>query len=106
VAWESALAGDLDAVAAVLRIEERRARLFGLDRRDCPITLSGLPRLEKPADALAVVGGLLAKTAAGEVTPDEAGRLAGLAGQFVKLSETVDLAERVAALEGKYVPRA
>ncbi|MDR1535522.1 MAG: hypothetical protein LBU64_10570 [Planctomycetota bacterium] len=100
VAWENALAGDLDAVAAVLRIEERRAKLFGLDRRDAPVKVAGLPKLEKAADALAVVGGLLERATAGELSPDEAGRLAGLAGSFVKLSESVDLEARVAALAG------
>ncbi len=30
--WEAALSGDAEAVAAVLRIEERRAKLLGLDR--------------------------------------------------------------------------
>jgi hypothetical protein len=35
------------------------------------------------------------------VTPDEAGRLAGLVGQFVKTTETVELEARIAALETK-----
>ncbi|MDR2392107.1 MAG: hypothetical protein LBE84_10580, partial [Planctomycetota bacterium] len=100
--WENALTGNLDAVAAVLRIEERRARLFGLDRRDAPVKVAGLPKLAMAADALAVVGALMEKAAAGELSPDEAGRLAGLVGQFVKMAETVDLAERVAALEEKH----
>jgi hypothetical protein len=99
VAWESALTGDLDAVAAVLRIEERRARLFGLDRREAPVKVANLPKLEKAADALAVVGGLLERVTAGELSTDEAGRLAGLAGAFVKMAETVNLEARVAALE-------
>lgn len=30
--WEAAISGDADSVAAVLRIEERRAKLLGLDR--------------------------------------------------------------------------
>jgi hypothetical protein len=61
-----------------------------------------LPKLEKAADALSVVAGLLEKAAAGELSPDEAGKLSALAGAFVKLSETVELEARVAALEEKH----
>lgn len=32
--WENALAGDLDSIAAALRIAERRSRLLGLDVRE------------------------------------------------------------------------
>ncbi|MDR1536155.1 MAG: hypothetical protein LBU64_13885 [Planctomycetota bacterium] len=100
--YPAAAAGDLAAVAAVLRIGERRARLFGLDRREAPVKVANLPKLEKAADALAVVAGLLEKAGAGELSPDEAGKLAGLAGAFVKLSESVDLEARVAALEERH----
>jgi hypothetical protein len=61
--------------------------------------VANLPKLEKAADALAVVGGLLERATAGELSADEAGRLAGLAGSFVKMAETVNLEARVAALE-------
>jgi hypothetical protein len=99
--YSRALGGDGDALAATLKICERRARLFGLDRRDAPIKVDGLPKLEKAADALTLVGQLVAKTAAGELSPDEAGRLAGLVGSFVKVTEAVDLTKRIEALEGK-----
>jgi hypothetical protein len=97
--WPVALSGDMDAMMTVLRIEERRARLMGLDRPGPPLSVK-LPRLEKAGDALAVVGALVEKAAGGELLPDEAGKLAGLAGSFVKMAETVDLEARVAALEG------
>ena len=104
VAWKVALAGDMDALAAVLRIEERRARLMGLDRPGAPLSVKGLPKLSKAADALAVVGALVKKATNGELTPEEAAKLAGLAGSFVRLSEAVELEARVTALEGKHGP--
>lgn len=98
--YENALQGDVDSIAAVLRIEERRARLFGIDRREAPINIK-LPKMMEAADALRVVGDLLEKTANGEILPDEASRLAGLVQSFTKIAETTELAERVKALEKK-----
>ena len=99
VVWPVALSGDPDAIGSVLRIEERRARLMGLDRPGAPLSVKGLPKLEKAADVLAVVGALVEKAAGGELLPDEAGKLAGLMASYSKVAETTDLAERVRKLE-------
>jgi DNA-binding transcriptional MerR regulator len=98
VAYENAMQGDVDSMLAVLRIEERRARLFGVDRREAPVK-ADLPKLTRPQDALVVVGELLVKATNGELSPDEAGKLSGLVQAFMKIAETADLAERIAKLE-------
>ncbi len=98
VAYENALRGDVDSMMAVLRIEERRARLFGIDRREAPVK-TNLSRLSSPVDAMAVIGELLQKAADGELSPEEAAKLAALVQTFLKVAETTDLAERIAKLE-------
>ena len=55
IAYENALQGDTDAMLAVLRIEERRARLFGIDRREAPVE-TNLSRLTRPDEGAAKYG--------------------------------------------------
>ncbi len=98
VAYENALQGDVDSMMAVLRIEERRARLFGIDRREAPVKAS-LSKLTRPGDAMKVVGELLEKATDGELSPDEAVKLSGLVQAFMKIAETTELAARIEALE-------
>lgn len=96
--YEAALAGDLDALNAVLRILERKARLHCLDKKDIPVKVD-LPRLEKPEDAVAVVAALLNKAAEGSLSPEDAGKLAGLVQSMLRVSEVTELAERLRKLE-------
>lgn len=98
VAYENALQGDVDSMMAVLRIEERRARLFGVDRREAPVK-ANLSKLSRPADAMTIVGELLQKATNGELSPDEAAKLSALVQAFMKIAETAELAERIAKLE-------
>jgi hypothetical protein len=98
VAYENALQGDVDSMMAVLRIEERRARLFGIDRREAPVK-ANLSKLTRPVDAMKIVGELLEKATSGELSPDEAAKLSGLVQAFMKIAETTELAERIAKLE-------
>lgn len=96
--YEAALEGDLDALNVVLKIMERKSRLHCLDRKDVPIRIK-LPKLEKAADAAVVVGALVEKVTAGEISPDDAERIAGLLGVFTRTAETAELAERFKTLE-------
>lgn len=98
VAYENALQGDTDSMMAVLRIEERRARLFGIDRREAPVK-ANLSKLSRPVDAMIIVGELLEKATNGELSPDEAAKLSALVQAFMKIAETTELAERIAKLE-------
>lgn len=98
VAYENALQGDVDSMMAVLRIEERRARLFGIDRREAPVK-TNLSKLSRPQDAMTIVGELVEKATNGELSPDEAAKLSGLVQAFMKIAETTELAERIAKLE-------
>ena len=72
---------------------------MGLDRPGAPLSVKGLPKLSKAADALAVVGALVKKATNGELTPEEAAKLAGLVQSFIKAAETAELAERIRKLE-------
>jgi hypothetical protein len=92
------LQGDVDSMMAVLRIEERRARLFGIDRREAPVK-ANLSKLSRPQDAMTIVGELLAKATNGELSPDEAAKLSALVQAFMKIAETTELAERITKLE-------
>lgn len=98
VAYERALQGDTESMLAVLRIEERRAKLFGIERKEAPVKAS-LSKLSRPADAMKIVGELLEKATNGELSPDEAAKLSALVQSFMKIAETAELAERIAQLE-------
>lgn len=95
--YEAALEGDLDALNAVLKIMERKARLHCIDLKDTPIKVT-LPKLEGAKDAVAFVGALVEKVTAGEISPDDANRIAGLLGTFVKSAEVTELAEKLEQL--------
>lgn len=99
--YEAALEGDLDALSAVLKIMERKARLHCLDKKDIPVKVD-LPRLEKPEDAVAVVAALLNKAAEGSLSPEDAGKLAGLVQSMLRVSEVTELVERLRKLEEQY----
>lgn len=69
-------------------------------RKDAPISFD-LPPVTTVADAVAAASSVLAAVAAGEVTPDEAGRVMALLSAHRGLVETGDLEARIAALEAK-----
>jgi hypothetical protein len=90
-ARDMALAGD--TVALKLCLE----RLCP-PRKGRPVTLD-LPAIETLADASAAVGKVIASTAAGELTPDEAGSVIALIDAKRRVLVDVDLEARVTALE-------
>lgn len=91
-AIEKALEGDTTALRLCL---DRIAP----PRKDNPVSFT-LPAIESAADAVAASSALLVAVAAGEVTPDEAGRVMALLTAHKNLVETGDLETRIAALEG------
>lgn len=69
-------------------------------RKDSPVCFD-LPDIRTVEDAVGASSALLAAVAAGEVTPDEAGRVMALLTSHKQLVETCDLESRLAALEAK-----
>ncbi|MGV2495046.1 DUF5681 domain-containing protein [Pelagerythrobacter aerophilus] len=69
-------------------------------RKDSPVSF-GLPQIKTAEDAVTASSALLAAVAAGEVTPDEAGRVMSLLTAHKALVETCDLEARISALETK-----
>ncbi|GAA5049808.1 hypothetical protein GCM10023208_08280 [Erythrobacter westpacificensis] len=69
-------------------------------RKDTPIEFK-LPPIETIEDAAKASAALLAAVAAGEVTPDEAGRVMALLTAHKQLVESGELEARIAALEAK-----
>ncbi len=69
-------------------------------RRDSPISFP-LPPIKTAADTVTASASLLDAVAAGEVTPDEAGRVMALLTAHKALVETGDLERRIEALETK-----
>jgi hypothetical protein len=94
-AIELALAGDMTAVRVCLD------RVLP-PRKDRPISFH-LPKLEKPADAMAAVSAIAEGVATGALTPGEAGELSKLVDVFTRTAEAVEFEARIAALEGKAV---
>lgn len=92
-AIDKALEGDTAAIRLCL---DRIAPA----RKDSPVTFS-LPAIRSIEDAVTASSALLAAVAAGEVTPDEAGRVMSLLSSHKQLVETCDLETRLAALEAK-----
>ena len=67
-------------------------------RRDAPVSFS-LPEMKNAGDALAAINSIVQAVARGELTPDEASRLAGLIEAFRKAAEVEDLERRIVELE-------
>lgn len=92
-AVEMALAGDTTALRLCL---DRIAPA----RRDAPVSFN-LPAIRSVEDAVGASSALLAAVAAGDVTPDEAGRVMALLTAHKTLVEAGDLEARITALEAK-----
>jgi hypothetical protein len=92
-AVEVALGGDTVALRLCL---ERLAPA----RKDSPVRVD-LPAVVTAKDAVAASTALLESLAAGEVTPDEAGRVMTLLTAHKALIETCDLEARLTELEAK-----
>jgi hypothetical protein len=90
-AIELALGGDATVLRACLD------RVLPL-RRGRPVNFA-LPALDTAADLSLALGAVLAATADGSLTPDEALTLAQIVDRRRAAIETVELSERVAALE-------
>ncbi len=67
-------------------------------RKDAPVQFD-VPEMRSAADATKALGAILDAVAAGEITPSQAGSLAGLVEGFRKTLETEELERRVVALE-------
>ena len=92
-AIEKALEGDMVALRLCL---DRLAP----PRKDAPVSID-LPAVRSAADAVEASAVVLAAVAAGEITPDEAGRVMALLSAHRSIVETGELAVRIAALEAK-----
>jgi hypothetical protein len=73
-------------------------------RKDAPISFE-LPPVVTVADVVGASTAVLTAVAAGEVTPDEAGRVMALLSAHRLIVETGDLEGRLAALEAKGATR-
>lgn len=69
-------------------------------RKDMPVSFA-LPPIKSAADTVAASASLLVAVAAGDVTPDEAGRVMALLTAHKLLVEAGDLEARITALEAK-----
>ena len=87
----AARAGDMTAARIIL---DRIAPA----RRDSPVTFT-LPKIKRPADAVAASAALLSAVADGRITPGEALEVSKLIEGFVKTLEVAELEERLNELE-------
>jgi hypothetical protein len=92
-AIDKALEGDTVALRLCL---ERLAP----PRKDSPITIE-LPPITTAGDVVIASAAVLSAVGAGEISPDEAGRVMALLTAHKNIVETGDLESRIAALEVK-----
>ena len=92
-AVEAALAGD--PMALRLCVERILPRC-----RERPVNFA-LPLIESAADIAAAMKAVTSALADGEITPGEAGRIAGVVDTFVRAIETSDFDRRLQGLENK-----
>lgn len=90
-AIDLALAGDGPALRLCL---DRLAP----PRKDSPIMVE-LPSVKSAQDAVSASAGVLAAVAAGDITPDEGGRVMALLTAHKSIVEAGDLERRISALE-------
>ena len=93
----------VNAVLTAARDGDMTAARIVLDRiaparRDNPVTFS-LPKIRRPADAVAASAALLAAVAGGRLTPGEALEVSKLIDGFVKALEVAELEARLNELE-------
>ena len=93
----------VNAVLAAARDGDMAAARIVLDRiaparRDSPVTFT-LPKIKRPADAVAASSALLAAVAGGRLTPGEALEVSKLIDGFVKTLEVAELEQRLNELE-------
>lgn len=69
-------------------------------RKERPVSVD-LPGIDKPSDLAQVTAALLAAAAQGTITPSEAQALGSLAEAHRKTLETLELEQRISALEAK-----
>ncbi|GFK92345.1 hypothetical protein NNJEOMEG_00169 [Fundidesulfovibrio magnetotacticus] len=93
-ALEMALAGDAPVLKAMLD------RLCP-PRKDSPVTLAGLPKIEGAADLPKVTSTILEAVARGDITPSEGQALTGLVEGHRKALEAADFEKRLSTLEGQ-----
>jgi hypothetical protein len=67
-------------------------------RKDRPVTFE-LPRIERPADAIAAHAALVEAVAGGALTPTEAAELSKLVDGYIRAVEATDIQDRLAKLE-------
>jgi hypothetical protein len=93
----------VNAVLAAAREGDMTAARIVLDRilparRDNPVTFT-LPKIKRPADAVAASAAVLAAVAGGKLTPGEALEVSKLIEGFVKTLEVAELEARLNELE-------
>jgi hypothetical protein len=90
---DAAKKGDMTAARLVLeRVSPpRKGRTVAFD----------LPAVATPEDVLSALGAVLAAVSEGTLTPDEAGSVAALLEMKRKAIETVEIEQRLSALESK-----
>lgn len=93
-AVEMALEGDTTALRLCLE------RLCP-PRKDSPVILAGLPKMESVADLPKASAAILKAVTTGKITPSEGQALAGLVEGHRKALETTEIEQRLSALEAK-----
>jgi hypothetical protein len=108
VAVEAMLDGEAEAITRVAidlaKTGDAVALRLCMDRiapprRDRPVMVE-LPKIDTAADVVAALAATLTAMAEGDLTPSEAATVAGVLEAKRKAIETVELEQRVAALEG------
>lgn len=92
------------AVLLAVRRGDMMAARIALDRaspvrRGRPIEIPDFPELQSVHDVPRAMSRLASAVAGGEITPEEAGAVAGVLEKFVAAVEAVDLAARLEAIE-------
>ena len=90
-AVDAALGGDMTAMRLCL---ER----IGPPKKDSPVQFA-MPAMASAHEAADALSGILDAVAQGEITPDEASRVASIVEVFRKTLETTELEARLSALE-------
>ena len=93
-----------EAVDVLPTLDQRITAAIFLARRVSPMAKSSpisidLPKIEKTEDMAKATAAILHALAEGEITPDEAAAVASIVETHRKTTETVDIEERLRALE-------
>ena len=98
VAGGEVIDSETPTLAELIKANEWLGRKLTPDAKERQICFE-VSKIDRPADALQAIAGVIEALGDGEITPSEANAVCGVVGQYIKAYEANELDERLTHLE-------